>query len=499
MALFLKNFKKSLMDSFVLAAASNTQHYYIVLSRHTPWPDENSPPAESESVEDSFLTIEREMMLGKKITAADVSFLIDKKDWSTNTAYAMYDHRDDDLFDKDFYVVNTTNSVFKCLFNNQNSVSTSEPTTLSTEPFVTADGYIWKYMYTLGTSNAQKFAITGFSQVDANATVEAAAVNGAIHVIQVENGGAGYKTSNGTVQQVVNSTVFKVETTNNPAENDYYNTSGFYIENGTGVGNLVVIEDYISNASGRFVKTSSSLSLDTTSEYLISPRVLITGDGSGTTAYSTANATTGAITAINVLNIGQDYSFANATIVANTAYGSDANVTAIISPPGGHGAKTAQELGAERVVISVNISNTESNTIPTEIVTRQAGLLANPVQYGTNTTLYTANTFRQTTEFTYTVATGSFTNNEYVIGQTSSANAKICFVNSSVMYLTSEIGTFANGENIVGQTSGTTGVITSINNPDLERYTGEIYYYDNIQPVQRSNTSIELVRLVVLF
>jgi hypothetical protein len=94
-------------------------------------------------------------------------------------------------------------NVYKSLFNNGNTASTTKPTGVSTSQFTTADGYIWKYMYTVTTANALKFLTTDYIPVQTLASdggedqwdVQAAAVNGSINVIKVTSGGAGYATA----------------------------------------------------------------------------------------------------------------------------------------------------------------------------------------------------------------------------------------------------------------------------------------------------------------
>jgi hypothetical protein len=60
----------------------------------------------------------------------------------------------------------------------------------------------------------------------------------------------------------------------------------------------------------------------------------------------------------------------------------------------------------------------------------------------------------------------------------------------------------AGSDSIVGQTSGATGTCNAyalIQYPELIRDTGKVIYIDNVQPVTRSETSKEEVRLVIKF
>jgi hypothetical protein len=89
------------------------------------------------------------------------------------------------------------------LFNAGGTASTTKPTGVSTLQFTTADGYIWKYMYTVTTSNALKFLTNDYIPVQTLTSddgsdqwdVQQAAIDGAIHVIKVTAGGSGYATA----------------------------------------------------------------------------------------------------------------------------------------------------------------------------------------------------------------------------------------------------------------------------------------------------------------
>ena len=70
--------------------------------------------------------------------------------------------------------------------------STVEPTGTSNSELTTADGYVWKYMYTLTTAQITDFLTADFMPVATNATVAGAAVDGAVGHYRIMAGGAGY-------------------------------------------------------------------------------------------------------------------------------------------------------------------------------------------------------------------------------------------------------------------------------------------------------------------
>jgi hypothetical protein len=97
-----------------------------------------------------------------------------------------------------FYVRNSRDQVFKCLFNNSRANSTIEPTIdldgqLPENAFIlTSDGYKWKYMYTIPAGLKQRFFTNRWMPVSNDAVVVAAATDGRIDLIKILWGGSGY-------------------------------------------------------------------------------------------------------------------------------------------------------------------------------------------------------------------------------------------------------------------------------------------------------------------
>lgn len=186
---------------------SNTIMYFFI-GRNQSYADDNSPPTPVNSTANVEYTPWREMIGSKRVQASDVSHVIPRYDWTSGTVYDQYDDQDTNLIESDdFYVMTDDYNVYKCLFNNDGGSSTTKPTGTSTSNFATADGYIWKYMYTISTSNALKFLTSDYMPVQTLISddgtnqwdVQAAATDGAIEIIKVTNGGSGYFSGNTTV------------------------------------------------------------------------------------------------------------------------------------------------------------------------------------------------------------------------------------------------------------------------------------------------------------
>jgi len=176
---------------------------YLFIGKNTAFPNDNVPPTPVNSTANIEFTPWRDMYAAKRITTSDVTHAIERYDWASGTVYDRYDDTDTDLMDDDFYVMTEDYNVYKVLNNAGATASTTKPTGVSTSPFTTADGYVWKYMYTVTTAKALKFLTNDYIPVQTLASddgsdqwdVQTAAVDGGIHVIKVTSGGSGYATA----------------------------------------------------------------------------------------------------------------------------------------------------------------------------------------------------------------------------------------------------------------------------------------------------------------
>lgn len=97
-----------------------------------------------------------------------------------------------------FYVRNNIDQVFKCLFNNGGAQSTIKPEItlggqLPENPYIeTADGYKWKYLYTIPSGLKNKFFSEKYMPVITDPVVVNNAVEGRIDIVQILDGGNGY-------------------------------------------------------------------------------------------------------------------------------------------------------------------------------------------------------------------------------------------------------------------------------------------------------------------
>lgn len=415
---------------------------------------DSAPPTPLDNVQDEMMYY-RDMIAAKKITSSDVSYVVPRHDWTTGTVYDYY--RADygatvnsatvttiaggtDMFatTTKMFVRSSANNVYKCMSNNSGAASTVEPTGTSTAELTTGDGYVWKYMYTLTATEASNFLTTDFMAVHTDSTVSAAAVDGAVRHYKIANGGAGY--TNGT-----------------------YSTQ------------------------------------------------TLRGDGSSGTF--TVTVAGGAVTSVVAVAAGTGYTFADCKIDSISGIGtpsSSAVVTPIIGPKNGHGYDAVEELGGFYVMTNTTLSGTAgSGDFVVDQDFRRIGVVRDPFDFGT-TTICSADTRSALKSVTFSGTPGSFVNDEVITGGTSGAKGLVVDFDSSSKVLkyiqTQWTGVDANGDEtafagteIITGAGGATGTIATINNPEIDYYSGDTIYAENRVPITRASDQTENVKLIIEF
>jgi len=496
---------------------------YLYIARVSPWDDDNSPPTPSDSVQQTEYDSWKKMLAAKKLQGSDVTFAVPRYNWVNNTVYREYNTTSTTLWDdpassNTFYVVNNQYNVYKCLFNNKGVSSTVEPTGTSTATLATADGYQWKFMYTIDAAASLKFLTEDFIPIktltaddgSAQFDVQATTANGSIDVIDVTVSGNSYMNDSGTLAAAAANTV-TLATSANTSDN-IYNGSALYVSSGLGAGQVREIIDYVGTTKVARLKTNFTITPNTASTYIVSPLITISGDGTGALAYCNVDTTTSnSVNYVNMISTGSNYSEATVTITGNTSHGSGATATAFVAPPGGHGSDPVGEFAAHNVILNVQLDGGESNTFPTVNDYRTIGLIRDPLV--ANGSVAVGPRYNQTTRLTVSSVsgTGAYTLDETVRGGTSGAAGKIVsFANTNtsntagILTITDSAsnGSFTLTETLTGLSSNITAVLDTITLPQTDNlvpYTGDHIYIENRVPVSRAADQIEDIKIVVKF
>lgn len=117
----------------------------------------------------------------------------------SNSAYVLVDTAPH--YSEKFYVRNAKDQVFKCLYNNNGAQSNVQPEItvagqLPEDPYIElADGYRWKYLYSIPASKKLKFMNKDWMPVLTDTIVARTAGSGRIDIIKILDGGTGYISS----------------------------------------------------------------------------------------------------------------------------------------------------------------------------------------------------------------------------------------------------------------------------------------------------------------
>lgn len=257
MAILTINQKIDQVNNFINSVESGENSYYCFVGRAKPWLDEEGNIDETKVLEanDSISQIEqtvyRDMVYGKRLDSSDITFMLKRHNWETDTVYARYDNKDADLYSKNFYVITDTNDVYKCIDNGYSPAtpngvpSTVKPSINQTSgTFSTYDGYIWKYMFTSDTADYLKFSTTNYFPVTPNTDVINNAVPGTIDALVIIEGGNNFQVyESGFLDKFVNNYVVQLPTTSSPY-NNHYAGSSMYLKAGFGAGQIRFITSY---------------------------------------------------------------------------------------------------------------------------------------------------------------------------------------------------------------------------------------------------------------
>lgn len=527
---------KSFVEGFSEAAASNL---YLFIGRYAPWTasdvvsgainttDDNNPPSPPDHNQNIEYESWRSMIAAKRIQSTDVKHVIPRYNWTTGTVYTAYTDLLTNLYTNDvnpFYVITDEFNVYKCLFapydsgQSQMTPSTVKPTGSASTPITTADGYVWKYMYTVSASDALKFVTTGYvpvstlasdpgasacSQEDLQWTVQQGAIDGAIHTVQRKSNasgdsGAGYTSLSGTTPAVPGSQSTLV-ISEGSATDDVYNGMSLFVNN-----KLFTISDYV----GSTKTLTLSPNIDTTEgakSYTIAPKVNLTdinGEGSGFEAYCVMSSDK--IDSVKVLNKGTGYTQGTITFTDGGSPTTDASYVAVISPKGGHGSDPVKELGGFYVMMNTRLEydeGVEKLTVDNDY--RQIGIVKDPLKADSN--LATDALYLQTVALPLEAGYGTFTQDETVTGGTSGATGTVVdqldISGTQYLRLSNTTGTFQASETVTGGTSSATGdvKVAGPTGAELSRYSGEILYLETRKPITRDSSQLEDLKIILEF
>ncbi len=474
-AIITEKFRLHNAKEFKQSATESGNAMYMFIGRPLSWTDDSNPPTPVDSLNDEYDAYANMTAL-KKVSATDVSHAIIRRDWTSGTVYDEYRHNytssntansgASTLWASTFYVVTSDYHVYKVISNNNGAQSTVMPTGTSTNILTTADGYKWKFMYSISASDVIKFVTSDFIPVK---TI------GAKAAVEGEVGGLG-----------------------TAAADD--NSAQWDVDNGATDGTI---------EHARVTAGGSSYGANGTYNVAVS--------GDGTSGQLQVTVASGAITAVTVNAVGSGYSVAsidNSLLrTATSSSGTGASFDVIVSPKNGHGSDAVEELGGNYVIVNSRLEYAEgSGDFPTDNDFRQIGLIVNPTNAGGNTlssatTLSALNRITLATGATMPAVDDTIANASSITSGT--ATGKVVSVDSTNRYVyylpfvdsVGNYNSFANSNGVfVGSTQKGTilasGGVSSAY-PEVQRNSGDIVYLENRGAVARAAYQIEDIKLII--
>lgn len=532
-------------DEFLNRITDPDRPSYLFFGKTDQWENEPTPDGISDTLEDT-LSIWENINSLKRITEADVTAAVARIPWTAGVVYDIYDSSLE-LKNLSFYVITDRNDVYKCIENGNGSPSRFRPTHRDSEISNEADGYRWKYMFTVSQADIDKFLTDLYIPITFNEDIVNSAVPGTIDNVKVVQGGTGYpEDSVVTAGQIENAIPVFVE------GNGQQNGTAF-ARISASQGQVLTITEITNSGFGYSFVPPQNRNIP------VALRQRTPSNGTNQTAYGIANTdSTGAIESVEVVLQGENYidggevqiiesscrAFAEtdqngviirADIITGSAgsmfnkarcvivsdQGQDGIIEPIISPPNGHGSDPKTELLARDVMINIRIAGEEDFITADDF--RQIGIIsgvvpfdASEVETGTDGQTEFASGAVLDAKYRVNIETGSnddFIAGESIIGESSGAlGTQIGFINSDAIRFTlddslGDGAKFLKGKNctlaqerIRGVTSGATAIINSVTPPDIKPYLGDVVFINNREIVTRTaDLQIETITLIINF
>ena len=454
MPVITDQFKKQVLDDLLTDLDSSSVRYFAAIGRSEDWNASDLavvPTNDARSVREARNSLQSAKLI------EDASYVIPRRIWVANLIYSPYDDNDVGFPENPFYVINSNNEVYICLEQGKkqdgsSQLSTIQPTGNTTgTPFRTADGYTWKFLYSIGALRADKFLSSAYMPVKYVALTDS----------------------------------------DSPAED----LQQEIVQNNAVKGQIV----------GYAVTTGGS-------GYTSTPQVSIVGNGTGAIAYAVRAGET--IVDIKVKAdsagnsgssyFGEGYDYAN--VVISGGGGDSCTVRPILGQSNGIGSNPVIDLKANGVMFNSKPDGIENGDFITgDEIFRQVLLLRNPRVDSAEGTLLTSTSALALNKIIHDgsgFVKGTVQKSQ-IQGVTSGAVAIIDDTNDSdtIWYHQNETTGFTSFQvaeeiQVVGNTN-INGSITSKVDGDFNPYTGELLYIDNRSAVTRSTDQTEDLKIVI--
>lgn len=437
--------KRLLLDKLVADVQDAAQYYYIGIGNSIDWDSSDTAPTPVNSQrEDRNLRLQLQSIK----SGEDVSFVIPRNNWTAGAIYGGFDDNSVSHPTTPYFVITDDNAVYMCLKQGRDAngaavASTVKPSGASVKSFLAADGYIWKFLYTLTAGDANKFLSANYIPVKLIASTDSASP-----AADVEQKGIQDASVSGQIGSVQ------------------------IISGGTG--------------------------------YASAPTVTISGDGDSCTA--TAIISGGAVVDIRLDSDGTgDVKHGSGYTKATVAFNSgDATARVSLSPKNGFGSDPRQDVRAKAVMFNTKPNGIETGKFIVGNDFRQIALIKNPLIPSTDSDFTQSAGYGLSTLQLSAVST-AFSADKTILGGSSGAKAYVDTYASNTIYYhqteTTGFTSFTAGEALTetdGAGSGTLDSASTWLTGDVDIVgSGDILYVENRAAILRSADQTEDIKIVI--
>jgi|TARA_R110001599_G_scaffold149576_3_gene333470 hypothetical protein len=511
---------------------------------------------------------ERRVIFGNKVGVDEIRYMFNINNWAAGTVYDDFDDTQDaSLLNMIVTVVNDEGNyyVFKCLDNNNGGPSTSAPSlneidTSTYELIISSDGYVWKYMFSVTSAEAQVFATTDSLPLPYPALGDTLVQSGAkeglsqIVITNTPSGlfskcvfGPGTTTADASTVACETVTQDSALTTKKSIVVKISPKSGSFLDTSdNSYANLYLwrsdgkVFDVITSAqpsgTGQYINIVISTSETVTSftqggkTYKLLPKIRVsrsTSSGTPCVAYGIIDQF-GTLTKVAFTTKGSEYKYATAKLILPAGVAASANeqnLTAtslrpIISPTGGHGSNAIAEMSMSRLGVVTNFSGEDVLTPNANFYTKVA-LVKNPIFNDAtkpaqldNRTVVTL-----TGDVTSVASVGRYITQTISLGDSLGTEQVVGKIHQSVydgttntkVYLVDYTGDFQNsfqtGKIFIKTDPALANAVTAgidINNSNVvygnyKAYSGDILHFVDFDPIQRQADRKEKIKFIFDF
>ena len=447
-AVITDRFRHSIVTDIIDGINDSSSTYYIGLGRSEYWDSSDTAPTPTNDLAE-VREFRQSLQAIKKITAT--SYVVPRINWISGTTYAQYDDTQVGYPSPSYYVMTENFGVYICLRTGRNAAgstvaSTIEPSGSNNHPFETADGYVWKFLYTISALEANYFLSSNYMPVSKI-------------IGSLDSDATGIQTKHKEIQDTAQSGMI---------------TSILVTDGGSG--------------------------------YTSPPTITITGNGTTATAIATIDSSvdSGSVTRIEFENDSSTLAYPTnydyAAISITGGGGSGASARAIISDEDGIGFDARKDLKSSALMLHTKVSGSEEDFIVVQDF-RQVGLIRDPKKYGSDSD-FIDNTGNALRSLTLSAINTAFSVDKTIVGSTSGTKAYIDEVDSDIIYYhqnsVTGYGTFTLGEALTesdGPGSGLVGSITD--SAEFDPFSGDVLYIDNRSAVERMSNQIEDIKIIL--